>query len=300
MTYYRHAFKTRDMTKEEQELYVGDFLSGAYETITGERLGESRRPKSDPPDRLFTWRGLEVGAEMFELEQFYGARAYLYNLVEEAYRQFDAIVADKRFAGVSARLPLQIGAETEALLKEHQQFHRLEQVAREFVALFMENVRSRDDIPNNAIGRIIRIDEEQFPALASLASEVCCSRCDFDLEKPTANAPHVMMGGSTKYSDLEMIAGIESTLIKKIDDLPRWPLLDRKLLVAHDLPRGYMYRGTKDWKTWLEIAAHHTLLTNHFDELWLVPVSRVGGVFGDGAGNAMLIASRNFSDTASS
>lgn len=292
MTHYPHRIKTRDQTKEEQERIVGDCLSYGYEALTGEPLRDSRRAENDPPDRLFTWRGQTVGAEMFELEQFYRARAYLSNLVEAVYNRFAATVDDARFAGVSATLPMLIDVKTGARLKANQRRHPLHRVAHEFVELVTSNVRSRDELPDNDIGRLIRVDSERFPALGSLTTTLYCSRCRFDLPKPVTHAPYVTMGGAYTYSDEEMISGIEVQLSKKIEDLRRWLSVDRRLLVAHDYARGYIHLGAGKWRTWLEIAAQRTSLVSHFDELWLVPVvPEEGGPIGDAA-NVVLIASR--------
>lgn len=292
MTHYPHRLKARDETKEEQERIVGDCLSYGYEALTGEPLGDSRRAETDPPDRLFTWRGQTIGAEMFELEQFYDARAYLSNLVDAVYERFAATVRDSRFAGVSASLPLLVDIEMGARLKADRKRHPLNQVAREFVELVTSNVRSRDELPDNDFGRRIRIDNERFPALRSLAATCSVRRCGFDLPKPVTYAPYVMIGGVYTYNDEEMISGIEVQLSKKIEDLRRWSSVDRRLLVAHDYPRGYMYLGVGKWRTWLKIAAQRTSLVSYFDELWLVPVEPEEGGPIDDAANVVLIASR--------
>jgi hypothetical protein len=56
------------ISKEEQERLVGEAFRQAYEQETGTLVEGNTSVVSDPPDRLFTWQDLVIGAELFELE----------------------------------------------------------------------------------------------------------------------------------------------------------------------------------------------------------------------------------------
>jgi hypothetical protein len=93
------------MSKEYQEEIVGRCLGQAYERVTGVPLTGNQPCPTDPPDRLFKWRGKTGGAELFELEQFHAALAFFDDLHELMYREVHERLSKGELKEVLISLP---------------------------------------------------------------------------------------------------------------------------------------------------------------------------------------------------
>ena len=270
-------------SKEEQHAYVGRVLAEGYRELTGTALTSIAGAPTDPPDLLFAWRRLTVGAELFELEQFYPARALLGNLTNLIYQEFERRGLGDRYEGVAISMPVLASLTTERDIKAKWRRAGIRtgtaQAARELVDLVSSEVASRDALPDTDFGLTIRVDPATRPALACVATVVACSRCVIhDVRRTDGRAaPLVIASPGYTYNDPEMVRSLAQALRRKVAQKARltsqtgWKCVDHSILVAHDYPRWRMNElvGVK-WAGYLKLAAKEAGVLDSYDELWLV------------------------------
>ena len=94
------AFRSgRRLSKLEQEHLIGELSAKGYEQTTGIKL-EGNMAGGNPPDRLFSYENFRIGVEIFELGQFYEARALLSDLTGRVYSEFESRGASRRYEGI--------------------------------------------------------------------------------------------------------------------------------------------------------------------------------------------------------
>ena len=72
-----------------------------YEALSGAPLTDDQPSRPDPPDRILRWRGLTVGAELFEVPRFYGLRALQDDLTNRIYAEFELRRIGNRYLGMT-------------------------------------------------------------------------------------------------------------------------------------------------------------------------------------------------------
>lgn len=268
----------RNLSKPEREQRVGELFAEAYEQTTEIKL-EGNIRGGDPPDRLFFYQGLGIGVELFELGQFYEARALLEDLKDEIYAEFESRGASKRFEGIRIDLGVLKDTKTAGALRTgwRQKGIRRKQkptFAKQFVDLLLEDVPSRNAIPEG--GKVIGVDPGLYPAVSALTEKIIIDRCPINTTLRTNGkaAPLVLISPGYHISGSEIEESIENEMVRKIQGRAKWKSpVDHSVLVAHDIPRGRMYEGfplnTGAYK-WLLSAALRVNLLQAFDELWFV------------------------------
>jgi len=296
------------MTKEQQEEHVGEVLATEYEKISGAALlGNDKSPR-DPPDRIFTWRGVKVGAEMFELEQFHESTAFFDALAGEAYDAFRAKVADKRLVGLVVQVHLRAGmAPSERMTIAPKLKKDLRKAGAEVAAigenladLVLASVGDRD--LSRDIHWRTRVDQSSYPALASISEWISFGSTRPDYPGSEEHLPHLVPLGAGLYMDgaesTVMVDRIMQQIQDKIEDRERWLAVDHSILVAHDVSRTRLGIGLDEyWPYWVRVAAKEIDVLCAFDELWLVTAWRYrseadGGSVGEPNG-AVRIAGRS-------
>lgn len=268
----------RCLSKHEQERLVGELFKEGYEQATGIRV-EGNDPGGDPPDRLFSYRNLSIGVEMFELGQFYKARALFEDLTDEIYSEFERRGACKRYEGIVINVGILKDIKTAgALITRLQQKSTRGKpkpaFAEEFVDLFVGKVPSRDAVPKDR--RVIGVDPGLYPAVSALTKEVVIHRCPINtvLRTDGKAAPLVIMSPGYRISDGEIEESMKNKMLEKIEGNQNWKsAVEHSVLVAHDVPRGQMYEGFASRAgahEWLKSAASRVDLLETFDELWFV------------------------------
>jgi len=273
-------------SKSEQERLVGELFAEGYEQTTGIKLQGNIRG-GDPPDRLFYCRRLRIGVEMFELGQFYEARALLNDLTDEIYSEFESRRVCERYERIVINVPILTDIKTaKALITRWQQKgigrKQKSTFAKEFVNLFGENVPSRDAIPEGDRGLIIQVDPALYPAVSTLTKNISIHRCPTNTPLRTDGkaAPLVIISPGYHIKDSEIEESIKSKMVEKIQARPSWKsAVDHSVLVAHDIPRGRVYVPLAvEANKWLLRAASRVDLLQTFDELWFVtPIGLVSG-----------------------
>jgi len=271
----------RPKTKKQQEEHVGRVLAAEYEKVSGAPLEGNTESPNDPPDRLFTWRGVSVGAEMFELEQFYKSRAFFDTLAGQAYDAFRARVTDDRLMGIVVTVHLHKGmtvSEKLTIADEIKEGLRraglqLTEISEELADLVMNSIPPRS--VSRLSNRLIHVDATRYPALAKIAQVVSCSSTRPGYPGSEENLPHIVpFGGPTAFDAAEiarMVQRIATKIGDKIQDRERWLPVDHRILVAHDFPRTQMYQSFPEWwEDWVRSAAQQVDVLSAFDELWLV------------------------------
>lgn len=268
----------RDLSKPEQEQLIGELFAEGYEQTTGIKL-EGNIPGGDPPDRLFSYQGLRIGVELFELGQFYKARALFEDLTDETYSEFESRGVSKRYEEIRIDVGILKDIKTaEALRTRWQQkgIRRKQKstFAKEFVNLFVKKVPSRDAIPKG--GLPVRVDPGLYPAVSALTEEIRIDRCPINTTLRTDGkaAPLVIMSPGYLIRDSEIEESMENEMVEKIQGRAKWKsAVKHSVLVAHDIPRGRIYEGfplRTGAHKWLLSAALRVDLLQAFDELWFV------------------------------
>jgi len=268
------------ISKETQERVVAEAFKQAYQQETGIILEGNDPVRSDPPDRLFSWQGLVIGAELFEVEQLYASRALVELLTNEIYAEFERRGLGNRYLGVSAQLASKpnLGISTaEDVQHKWQQAgitrNQSKQFAMEFVDLFQKSVPVPESIPNHYPGVVIQIDPQRYPAMSALGDLLTASKSSIsDIRRSDGRAsPLVTLLGAITYTDEEIKESSAQKIIAKIKGRSQWQPVDRSILIAHDLPRGRYYQGFwNHWEVWLGQVANRINVLQAFDEFWLV------------------------------
>jgi hypothetical protein len=271
------------LSKEKQERIVGDAFKQAYKEETGILLEDSDSVVPDPPDRLFCWQGLKVGAELFELEQLYAARALVELLTNETYAEFECCGMSKRYPGVTFQLVTNLSISTAKDVQDKWQQHGITKnpakvFASEFLDLVQSSVTSREVITDHYPGMRIQVDQSKYPALAAFGRLLIASKSPVnDIRRSDGQAsPLVILGGAITYSDSEIEDSIAEKMIDKMRRRSQWKAVNHAILIAHDLPRHHIYQGFgRPWEVWLERVATRVNILQAFDELWLVTCRRI-------------------------
>jgi hypothetical protein len=273
------AFRSgRCLSKHEQERLVGELFKEGYEQATGMRL-EGNDPGDDPPDILFSYQNLRIGAEMFELGQFHESGAFFEGLTNRVYSEFGSRGPSKRYEGIRIDLGILRDVKTAGELRTRWRYKGIERkqeptFAEQFVNLLLENVPSRDAVPKE--GRVIGVDPGLYPAVSALTNRVIINRCPINtvLRTDGRAAPLVVMGPGHLISNSEIEETIGNKMAAKMERRAKWKSpIDHSVLVAHDIPRGQMYEGfalRAGAHKWLQSAALRVDVLQTFDELWFV------------------------------
>ncbi|HSG42980.1 MAG TPA: hypothetical protein VLA72_07485 [Anaerolineales bacterium] len=88
-------------SKAEQEKYVCEEFVQAYLKETGVELVDGGTVLQDPPDRLFYWNELTIGAELFELDKMYDTRALIEALTTEIYSEIERRELTDKYLGIA-------------------------------------------------------------------------------------------------------------------------------------------------------------------------------------------------------
>lgn len=271
-------------SQKEQEERVGEIFAQGYKQATGQRL-EGNVPGPNPPDRLFFYQGLKIGVEMFELEQFYGARALFDSLTNEIYSEFEQHRACERYDGVVINLGVLANVEIAGRLKTRRREKKIKgnpklTFAKELVDILLTNVPSQDSIPQGDRGLVIPVDSARYPAVSALIISIHIARCPSNDPRRTDGkaAPLVIISPGFTFRDSEIEVAIEEMIVSKMHKRLNWEPVDHSVLVAHDLPRGEVYQGfAMKWNEWLVRVASRVELLQAFDEFWLVTVQDLRG-----------------------
>ncbi len=267
-----------DLSKPAQEQRIGELFADGYEQTTGIKL-EGNIPGGDPPDRLFSYHGLRIGVELFELGQFYEARALFEDLTNEIYSEFESRGGSERYQGIVINVGILKNIRTAEALRTRWQQEGITRrqkstFAGQFVDLFAANVPSRDAIPKR--GLPVRVDPGLYPAVAAITEEIGIDRCPTNtiLWTDGRAAPLVTMSPGYLIRDSEIEESIENEMVEKIQARAEWKsAVKHAVLVAHDIPRNRMYEGSPlrtGAHKWLLSAASRVDLLQTFDELWFV------------------------------
>jgi hypothetical protein len=270
---------------------VGVILSGSYSALTGSELAGNEKSVKDPPDRLFAWQGVTIGAEMFELEAFYDARGLCDHLRNAIYAEFHKRGLTDRYVGTAINLALTINTtwqrEAKALWASNGDVGRTPviQAASELTDLVLASASSTDDLPNSDAGKIVKVDIDTHPALGTLTHVILLNRCRPNDPRRSDGlaAPLVIAGGINEIDDSQLLRSVMTTMEKKIASRARtegtsWRGIDHSILVAHDLPREHYYEGfAMQWDAKLVLAAAATRVLRAYDEFWFVSVDELQG-----------------------
>jgi len=296
------------MTTKEQEEHVGRVLAAEYEKASGAPLEGNTEYSHDPPDRLFTWRGVSVGAEMFELEQFHESTAFFDAVAGEVYDAFRERVTDNRLVGLVVQVDLREGlAPSEKMTIVPRAKKGLREVGVEVAAigenladLVLASVGGRD--LSRDIHWSVRVDPSRYPALAKIADRIFCGSTRPDYPGSEENLPHLVpLSGVLHLNTSEssvMVKRITQQIAEKMEDRERWLPVDHSILVAHDISGTRLQQGGLDeyWEYWIRAAARETDVLSAFDELWLVTTWRYrreadGGIVGEPNGAIRILGS---------
>jgi len=269
-------------TKIEQESRVATVFISAYEKSAGivlEPLGSA----TEPPDRLYRFKEISMGVELFELHQMYDTRAFTERLTNAVYAEFERLYPKDRYLGVSATLTSgrpSMWAERDTIeqwrlrgvvKKQAQQF------AREFVELVARHVSTGKDIPHRPSAHVsginILIDEVKYPAVKAFGSYLSLNHApEYDPRRSDGrSSPLVILTGAASYTESDYAQRIAEKFQAKALGRKRWPVVNRAILVAHDMPRGHYYEGVgREWEKLLRLALGMTTASVCFDEIWLV------------------------------
>lgn len=269
--------------KQEQERRVAELFAKGYEAVTGIRF-EGNGPGPDPPDWLFFYQGLKIGVEMFELEQFYEARALFDYLTNDIYAELGQCGASERYEGLTIIFGIladaQIAAKTKTSWLEQKKRSR-KTFAQETVNLLRTHLPSRDSVPEGDRGVVFPVDPSLYPAMSALVTEVVVHRCrtNTSLRTDGKAMPLVIISSGFTCNGSEIEESIEENMVSKMQERPGWTEhVDHSVLVAHDLPRGEVYQAFgMDWIQWLGKVAPKVKPLQVFDELWLVTVQNITG-----------------------
>ena len=271
------------MTNEQQEEHVGEVLAAEYGRLTGDPLeGNEYVPReSQPPDRLFRWRGVVVGAEVFELEQFHEATAFFDAVAGEAYDAFRARVTDNRLVGLVVQVHLREGTAPSERMAIAPRLKKDLRKAGAEVATIGENLADLvlASVGDRDLSRDIRwrtrVDQSRYPALASISEWISFATARPDYPGSEEHLPHLVPLGAGLYMDSAestvMVDRIMQQIRDKIEDRGRWLAVDHSILVAHDISRTRLGVGLDEyWPYWVRVAAKEIDVLCAFDELWLV------------------------------
>lgn len=278
------VLRPRDrISQKEQERRVGEIFHQGYMQAEGKRL-EGNVPGPNPPDRLFFYQGLTIGIEMFELEQFYEARALFDNCTNAIYSEFERRRASECYIGVVINIGVLTDVKIASGVRKRWRANMIRNpiltFAKELVDLVVTNVPSQDSIPEGDRGLVILVVPGRYPAVSALAKYIHVARCPSDDPRRTDGkaAPLVIISPGFTFVDNEIERSIEKMMMSKIQKRSKWEPVDHSVLVAHDLPRGEVYQGFgMKWTEWLAQASSRVELLKAFDEFWLVTVQGLRG-----------------------
>jgi hypothetical protein len=285
--FYSERLKARREPKLAQERAAGEVLA-TYFRRDGRSLVNPFVPSKDPPDQLWDAGDLLVGVELFEVPAFYEERSLLYRFVNLSYLEFARRGLERRLLGVCISLGALIHP---TFLKEVSASWKgtvvtkkpLDRAARDLVDLVELHVHTREVVPDNDFGLILKVDASQQPALAALTPWISIRRCGEKTPRRSDGvaSPLIIAGGIYQTEPEERIGAVAREIEKKTCKRGNWPLVDYAVLLAHDLPRVQMYEGFPfDWPVWLAAAAQHTNVWRFFDEFWLVTApTELGSAF---------------------
>jgi hypothetical protein len=301
------------MTTKEQEEHVGGVLAAEYERVSGALLEGNTESPSDPPDRVFTWRGLLVGAEMFELEQFHGATALFDTLAGEAYDAFRARATDNRLVGLVVQVHLRGGMGPSQMMTIARSIKKslrrarlqLRAVGNDVAELALASVGGRD--LSRDIHWHVPVDPVRYPALANIADSVSFSSTRPDYPGSEDNLPHLIPVARGLHLDASdsraMVDRIKGQIAEKMDDRHKWLPVNHSILVAHDTSRTRLSPAGLDehWVHWVRAAAKGIDVLSAFDELWLVTAWKWrrepdGGYVGEPNGAVRIVGRNPVSD----
>ena len=272
------VFRADPMTREEQECGIGRVLLQQYEALSGVLLTGNRPSPTDPPDWLFEWRGISVGAEMFEVPRFYGLRALQDDLTNRIYAKFELRGVGDRYLGMTIsildgryRTDDQIKAAWAAAGVKSP----LDQTAIELVDLVMGAIRSREDAPPFPGARYIRVDHPVAPALSEICTDLCCIRsAKADIRRSDGVAAPLVVFPGIMLDEREILGTlvdiIQRKVARRITPGTGWSAVRHAVLVAHDLPRGLFYMHPFNAVDMLMDAVKSARLLDAFDEFLFV------------------------------
>jgi len=270
--------KAAPLSKEDQERRVAAVFATEYQRRHGVILGSGLPVEHEPPDWLFSGRGLALGCEMFEIEQLYASRAFISGLTDAIYAEFERRKVSERYSATVISAGWLLDVDTRERIERDWKSKGLRrparQAAREFVDLMVESVSSRNDVPEEP-GLVLRVQPQRYPALSALSKVLIVSRGrDQDSRRSDGRAsPLVILSSGYDISSRQVQDKIEGVLRQKMLGRRRWSVsVDRAILIAHDLPREQMYEGGlfADWLEPLRRAVFTTRALESFDEVWLM------------------------------
>ncbi len=256
---------------------MGEIFAVAYEELTGSPLTGNLECSQQPPDRLFQWRGLSVGAELFELEAFYPGRAFLNDITDRIYDEFQRLESTDRYAGMMVSVVMKpIQLETVGEIKAEWAKRGIrgghQTTARELVALVNDNVPSSEAIPEHDM-IWFRVNEKDSPALAALGRIVTCtrSRVEDNRRSDRRAAPLVQLSNAFLVDRSRVTAVTAGVITQKVKTRGSWAPVDRAIIIAHEVPRYHIdWPLIQDWEQDLRAAAESVGTRDAFDELWVV------------------------------
>lgn len=278
-TTFRRGYHT---SKPAQEQRIAELFTEGYELVTGLKLGAGIKGP-DPPDWLFSCLGINMGVEMFEVEQFYDARAFFDDITNKVYDEFDLCPTSTCYEGLVINLGILADTDIKNKVKTRWREKGIIRnpkhlLAKELVSLFTTNVPPRNSVPESDLGLIIPVTPSLYPALSCLAKSIIINRCPKQDPRRTDGraAPLVIISpGYLLPKDNELTSKLADDMKKKMNKKYRhkskWQAISHSALIAHELPRGIIYQGgCIEWQKHLKKAADEVKLLTVFNELWFI------------------------------